>query len=427
VSTCLFAICLTFRGLHHAHLLFIFSPLPRTASAYADLAPMLNHPGCLKIAKGGRGAKIAWKNERDTWLKSIKASEYDNLHTSKIAPKFIVLAHILAMCAERREKALIFSLCLKTLDLVEDFLCYRDWKSRVGSLDHFKDLRLGGWKKNKDYVRIDGGVGSGKRGELVDDFNDTNSIKAFLISSQAGGIGINLCSANVVVVLDNHFNPSISNQCISRAHRYGQKKTVSVFRLAIRDSLESKVYKRSVNKTGVAMSVLDGIHVDNNFFASELDDLQNNDIIMTCDKCGKRRMLPVNQEVPDDDFVCSMNSDKLFNQCTSKEDPKLQEAPVELNFDKQNENCILQHLRQVVNTATRRKKRTVAGFCPVEVNRDGDNSCDEVIAKLKQEIAAKRHPRKPKAVKRNSESGDDEVQVVQVLPAFSKRKLHHAK
>ena len=384
---------------------------------------MLNHPGCLKIAKGGRGAKIAWKTERDEWLMPLKKSAFENLHASKNSPKLIMLAHILAMAVFRHRKVLVYSKCLKTLDLVEDFLCCRDWKSRIGSLgDHFRDLRLGGWKKHKDYVRIDGGVSSGKRGEMVESFNDTESLKAFLISSLAGGIGINLCSASVVVILDNHFNPAVSSQCVSRAHRYGQKEPVSVFRLAIRDSVESKVYKRSVNKTGVASTVLDGIHFDGSFSTHELDDLQNNDIIVTCDECGKRRVLPVKQDVPDADFACSMNTDPLYNSCGVKEDPKLQQLPFDCELDINNrDNVLLQHLRQVVNSATMRK-RLVAGFCPVEENHESEICCDEGIKKLKKEISAKLHgTKKPKSVLHNQE---DEVMIVEVRPPSSSKRKH---
>ena len=243
---------------------------------------MLNHPGCVKIVKSRRGARILWKDEPDDWLDTLKPTEYDNLQLARNSPKLIVLSHILAMAVQRSEKVLVYSKCLKTLDLVEEFLSSLYWKKRVGSLEeNFSDLQLGGWKKNHDYVRIDGGVASGKRGELVETFNETDDIKAFLISSLAGGIGINLCSASIVVILDNHFNPTVSNQCISRAHRYGQDKPVRVFRLAIQNSLESKIYKRSVNKTGVAMRVLDGIYNESSFTSEELNDLQQNDIVLT--------------------------------------------------------------------------------------------------------------------------------------------------
>lgn len=384
------------------------------------MAPVLNHPGAAKIAKGGRGIKIAWKKDRDRWTVSLKQTVFDNLHKTKNSPKFIALAHILAMSISRRKKVLIYSKCLKTLDLVEEFLCFRDWKTRVGSLaDSFKEMRLGGWKKNEDYVRIDGGVASGKRGQLVENFNDETSLKAFLISSLAGGIGINLCSASVVVIMDNHFNPSVANQCVSRAHRYGQKESVNVFRLAILDSVESKVYKRSVNKTGVASSVLDGIHFDGSFSAHELDDLQNNDIAVACDECQKRRVLPGTQDIPDDGFVCSMNEDKSYANCNVPEDPKLQNLPFDLDGE-HTDNVILQHLRQVVNTATMHK-RIVAGFCPVEETREREICCDEGLANLKKEIAAKNYPNMRQEEGQNQEN---EVMVVGVRPPSTSPRIY---
>jgi len=120
--------------------------------------------------------------------------KYSKLDHPRNSPKLIVLANILALAFQREEKTLVYSKCLKTLDLVEQFLGSPDWKKHYPSLNDFQ-RKLGGMKKNRDYVRIDGSVNSGKRGSLVDKFNeDASGIKVFLISSLAGGIGINLVS-----------------------------------------------------------------------------------------------------------------------------------------------------------------------------------------------------------------------------------------
>jgi SNF2 family DNA or RNA helicase len=157
---------------------------------------MLNHPGCLKLKKGGTGSKLQWReNGGETWLVSdgIKEKEYQNLEQFRNSPKFILLAHGIVKAGELNEKILISSKCLKTLDLIEYFFSSSDWKSHIGSLKDLTHKRLGGWKKGKDYVRVDGAVQSGKRGILIDDFNsDQSNLKVFLISSEAGGIGINL-------------------------------------------------------------------------------------------------------------------------------------------------------------------------------------------------------------------------------------------
>lgn len=94
--------------------------------------------------------------------------------------------------------------------------------------------------------------------------------------------------------MDNHFNPSVSFQCVARAHRYGQEKPVHCYRLAINGTLETKVYKRSVNKSGVASGVIDGDFVDNCFTKAELENLSEDFASWAlCEDCEKwRKLLP---------------------------------------------------------------------------------------------------------------------------------------
>lgn len=126
------------------------------------------------------------------WVQKDLKSKVDKLHETWQSPKFIIMAHILAMASIQDEKTLIYSKCLKTLDLVESFL-ESDWKKEVSSLvEHFEHTKLGRLEKNQHFLRIDGSTDSGKRGSLVDKFNEDSQVKAFLISSIAGGIGINL-------------------------------------------------------------------------------------------------------------------------------------------------------------------------------------------------------------------------------------------
>ena len=93
-------------------------------------------------------------------------------------------------------------------------------------------------------------------------------------------------------MLDNHFNPTIAEQCIARAHRYGQTKAVHCYRLAIEGTIESKVYARASNKTSVALRVLDDICTSQSYSTKELADLQQIDFTVKCSKCGKTRFLP---------------------------------------------------------------------------------------------------------------------------------------
>ena len=97
------------------------------------------------------------------------------------------------MADKLNEQVIVFSKCLKTLDRVERVIQAKDWQKEVASLDYY--YGKGGWKKDVDYLRIDGSTESGKRGTIIDSFNsDDAGVRAILISSLAGGIGINLVS-----------------------------------------------------------------------------------------------------------------------------------------------------------------------------------------------------------------------------------------
>jgi CW-type Zinc Finger len=388
---------------------------------YHDLVSMLNHPGCLKLKKGGRGSKLQLKQNGEKWLvvDGIKDSEYRNLEHIRNSPKFILAVHGIAKATELGEKVLISSKCLRTLDMLEHFLSSTDWKSPVGSLrDSFPHLKLGGWKKGKDYVRIDGGVDSGRRGTIIEDFNkETSKTKVFLISSEAGGIGINLvsafrrilvlifcaivfyasqmshgvpqCSASVVFILDNHFNPSVSQQCLARVHRYGQTKPVRCYRFAIENSLEAKVYARSENKVSVSKSVLDGFFSEGIFSKGELENFYASDITETCDKCGKIRILLETQfpSEDDEDWFCAMNQDTKHNSCDIPEEPRAKRVTkrVEKHVDG-TADALTTYLLSVHNKATHKKDPIVSSILPVEVKHETGICCNDAIQKLEQEL-----------------------------------------
>ena len=86
------------------------------------------------------------------------------------------------------------------------------------------------------------------RKELVDDFNENESRQVFLISLKAGGTGLNLVSADNVIIFDPWWNPSVENQAIDRAHRIGQKKAVNVYRFITKGTIEEKIVKLQEKK-----------------------------------------------------------------------------------------------------------------------------------------------------------------------------------
>jgi transcriptional regulator ATRX len=177
-------------------------------TAFSQLRPVSFHPSLLLM-----GSKCQPKNptmdcDSDTptgtgvhlwWEQTMKqaGTKDEGELAVESGYKIALLLHILAYSETLGEKVLVFSQCLKSLDYIERVLAFEDWKRHVPSLSSFSDMTLGGWKKARDYLRIDGSTHSSERGELVNTFNqdlEKGNIRAFLISSLAGGIGINLVS-----------------------------------------------------------------------------------------------------------------------------------------------------------------------------------------------------------------------------------------
>lgn len=201
------------------------------------------------------------------------------------------------------------------------------------------------------------------------------------------------CSASIVVIMDNHFNPSVSTQCLARAHRLGQRKPVYCFRLAMENTMEEKIYNRSVTKEGVALQVLDGKFSEMLFKAEEMENLTKSDTIVTCDKkgCGKKRRL-MNQDPPpeDDEWFCCMNKDTRFNGCKIPMEPNLEKTrrgPMPIR-----NNPILEYLVGVVHKKTRRTA-LVLDYLPVKISHAEDLCCREAINKLKDEILGNCKPK----------------------------------
>ncbi|TPX55248.1 hypothetical protein PhCBS80983_g05482 [Powellomyces hirtus] len=98
------------------------------------------------------------------------------------------------------------------------------------------------------YLRLDGSTGVNERQNIIDSYNDTPEVTVFLLSTKAGGFGINLTSANVVVIYDLDFNPHNDAQAEDRAHRVGQTRDVRVVKLVLDKSVEQHILKRAMTK-----------------------------------------------------------------------------------------------------------------------------------------------------------------------------------
>jgi hypothetical protein len=128
--------------------------------------------------------------------------------------------------------------------------------------------------RNYSFVRLDGSLTVKARQKLVDRFNDpTSGIFCFLLSSKAGGCGLNLIGANRLVLFDPDWNPACDAQAMARVWRDGQKKQCHLYRLLTTGSLEEKIFQRQAHKTALSAAVVDEEDSVRRFTVKDLRDL----------------------------------------------------------------------------------------------------------------------------------------------------------
>lgn len=148
-------------------------------------------------------------------------------HLVDNSAKMIMLDKLLRRMKENGSRVLIFSQMSRVLDIMEDYSVFRGYQ----------------------YCRIDGSTAHEDRIAAIDDYNKEGSEKfLFLLTTRAGGLGINLTSADIVVLFDSDWNPQADLQAMDRAHRIGQKKQVQVFRFVTEQAIEEKVLERAAQK-----------------------------------------------------------------------------------------------------------------------------------------------------------------------------------
>lgn len=111
-------------------------------------------------------------------------------------------------------------------------------------------------EENISYSYIDGKIDAKKRLELVEEFNNTDKNKVFLISLKAGGTGLNLTSASMIIHFDPWWNPAVEDQASDRAHRIGQKNVVDVIKLISKDTVEEKVIEMQEIKKDIIDDII---------------------------------------------------------------------------------------------------------------------------------------------------------------------------
>lgn len=148
--------------------------------------------------------------------------------------KMKLLDRMLWRLKKKGHKVLIFSQMTAVLDIIEDYLRYREYSS----------------------CRIDGSTDCGTRQKQIAEFNANDDKFVFLLSTRAGGLGINLTSADTVIIYDSDWNPHQDDQAQDRCHRIGQKRNVMVFRFITPASVEVNMLKRANSKRKLEQLVI---------------------------------------------------------------------------------------------------------------------------------------------------------------------------
>ncbi|KAL4930770.1 putative SNF2 family helicase/ATPase [Aspergillus undulatus] len=148
-------------------------------------------------------------------------------HLVDNAGKMVILDKLLTRMQAQGSRVLIFSQMSRVLDILEDYCVFREY----------------------NYCRIDGTTAHEDRIAAIDEYNKPGSEKfIFLLTTRAGGLGINLTSADIVVLYDSDWNPQADLQAMDRAHRIGQTKQVVVYRFITESAIEERVLERAAQK-----------------------------------------------------------------------------------------------------------------------------------------------------------------------------------
>lgn len=195
--------------------------IPKLTNILMELRKVCNHPFLISGAEENITRGMSDTEINEALIKSCS--------------KMILVDKLLKKLREGGHKVLIFSQMVLVLNILEDYLRYRGYT----------------------YVRLDGTIKGSVRQQAIDRFNDPNvDTFVFLVSTKAGGVGINLTSADTVIIYDSDWNPQNDLQAQARCHRIGQTKEVKVYRLLTKNTKEKEIFERASMKLGLDRAVL---------------------------------------------------------------------------------------------------------------------------------------------------------------------------
>ncbi|XP_058421431.1 DNA excision repair protein ERCC-6-like 2 isoform X2 [Diceros bicornis minor] len=202
-------------------------------SYLAVLQKVANHVALLQAASTSKQQETLIKRICDQvfsrfpdFVQKSTDAAFETLSDPKYSGKMKVLHQLLNHCWKNKDKVLLFSFSTKVLDVLQQYCM----------------------ASGLDYRRLDGSTKSEERIKIVKEFNSTQDVNICLVSTMAGGLGLNFVGANVVVLFDPTWNPASDLQAIDRAYRIGQCRDVKVLRLISLGTVEEIMYLRQVYK-----------------------------------------------------------------------------------------------------------------------------------------------------------------------------------
>ena len=196
--------------------------------------------------------------------------------------KLAILDKLLPKLQSQDSRVLIFTQMTRILDILEDYC----------------------WYRGHSYCRIDGQTPHEDRDAQIQEYNAPGSSKfIFMLSTRAGGLGINLYTADIVILFDSDWNPQMDLQAMDRAHRIGQKKQVKVFRLVTENTVDEKIVERAAVKLR-----LDRMVIQQGRLAENKQNLGKDEMLNMIRHGAKQVFASKNDEVTDEDI------DKILEQ-----------------------------------------------------------------------------------------------------------------
>ncbi|XP_051753151.1 chromodomain-helicase-DNA-binding protein 1-like [Ctenopharyngodon idella] len=234
-------------------------------------------------------------------------------HLVEASGKLSLLDTMLTYLQEGSHRVLLFSQMTRMLDILQDYLEYRGYS----------------------YERLDGSVRGEERNLAIKNFS-TKDVFIFLLSTKAGGVGMNLTAADTVIFVDSDFNPQNDLQAAARAHRIGQTRPVKVIRLLGRDTVEEIIYSRAMSKLRLTDTVIEeGRFSSLDQAQSAASGLQLSEIL----KFGVDKLLSSEESsIQDVDLKLILGQSRDGRWLTDEEHVKLNESDKEEDEDMEGQN-----------------------------------------------------------------------------------------